>query len=167
MSTQKLALQYLLSLWSFSHCSCFYFSSNTALHVCFFLGKWIIDYSPFTCFPPTSGLCLHYSFCSFPHLLVSKSYRHFIRLDVTCYTYFRSLYPGEMDPKGLWTQKLRMELEEVLNWTELNWNGRLSKSLHPERDNTPYISSLFPSFSPPNSGKELFNSQKENWKSPL
>lgn len=72
-----------------------------------------------------------------------------------------------MDPKRFWTQRQRVELENILNWTTVNWNGRLrlNKSLHPRKDNIP-TSSLFPSFSYPKSGKHLFNPLKENWKIP-
>lgn len=49
--------------------------------------------------------------------------------------------------------------------TELNWIEIEDKSPHPGRVNMP-TSSPFPSFSPPNTGKQLFNAQKENCKIP-
>lgn len=109
-----------LSLWSFSFCSCFYFSSNTALHVCFILGQvnyWLFSiHSVFS----SNFMSLHTLFlCSLPHLLVFKSYARFFRVDATSHTHFRSLFPGEMNPKGLWTQRRRVGLEE--DCTELTW----------------------------------------------
>lgn len=65
-------------------------------------------------------MSLHTLFlCSLPHLLVFKSYARFFRVDATSHTHFRSLFPGEINPKGLWTQRRRVGLEE--DCTELTW----------------------------------------------